>query len=69
MLESAGLDAFLPFPGQGGISGCCLQLSGAFLGQGLSPLAKGREGCPEGLEKGCLEDRLSPRVSNLAGEV
>lgn len=28
----------------------------------VSPLARGREGCPQGLGKGCLEDRLSPCV-------
>lgn len=37
--------------------------------EAVSPLAKGGEGRPHGLEKGCLEHRLSSYVLNLAGEV
>lgn len=37
--------------------------------EAVSPLDKRWRGCPQGLEKGCLEDRLSLRVLNLAGEV
>lgn len=36
--------------------------------EAVPPLAKRRRGCPQGLQKGCSEDGLSPRVLRLAGE-